>query len=215
MSLSELVSMLVPQKDVPQQTAMSSMANSSVGVGKDYVKSAVRSRFKSPALQAVLLASIDHETGGSFDPLQKQYGGGPGRGLIQMEGKMLKGYQDYLSKTKSKDSVDSQLNFIGDIMTSGKNYDIGAGNRNKLADAINTNDPMVVLDSFTNLVERPGKPMMESRRKALKKWIGNEVVVSPEKNMEMSDFEKAFASARKAGLKEFNYNGKKIKVEVK
>jgi hypothetical protein len=34
---------------------------------------------------AGIMANIDVETGGSFDPRQKQYSGGPGRGLFQME----------------------------------------------------------------------------------------------------------------------------------
>ena len=43
----------------------------------------------SPKESAAILGNIDVETDGSFDYLQKQYEGGPGRGLFQFEGLKL------------------------------------------------------------------------------------------------------------------------------
>lgn len=142
--------------------------------GRDYVVSAVQKRFENPALQAAILASIEHETGGSFSPYQKQYGGGAGRGLIQMEGDMLKGYQKYLKTAKTEDTADAQLDFLKNILESGANYDIGAGHRNKFREVVKTNNPKAILEAFTNRVERPGKPMMDARYKALNNYIPQE-----------------------------------------
>ena len=47
---------------------------------------------------AAMLGNIDVETGGSFDYLQKQYKGGPGRGLFQFEGLKLNAYNEWLTK---------------------------------------------------------------------------------------------------------------------
>lgn len=170
--LMDLVSLISPQDVIQKQSAMDDMAKMANKSGRDYVVFAVKNRFDNPALQAAILASIDHETGGSFDPYQKQYGGGPGRGLIQMEGMMLKGYQNYLKKIGVADSVDAQLDFLKNILESGNNYDIGAGHRQQMQKAIATGNPEIILQEFTNRVERPGKPMMDKRYKALKNWVG-------------------------------------------
>lgn len=218
MDLAGLVSVIEQNKANNPQSVMADMANSSVGVGRDYVYSAVRNRFKNPALQSAILASIEHETGGSFNPFQKQYGGGKGRGLIQMEGQMLDGYKKYLNTTKMPDGVDSQLDYLNNIMSNNKYYDIGSGHRQRLQEAINTNDPNVILKEFTNRVERPGKPLMDRRIEALNRW-SKIIGITPSEQIQQvdlqSDFDKAFAKARKEGLKVFEFNGKKYNTEVK
>src|SRR3989304_1967320 len=59
-----------------QASSLMDMAVHSTRNGKDYVVSAVKKRFANPAMQAAILGSIEHETGGSFDSSQKQSGGG-------------------------------------------------------------------------------------------------------------------------------------------
>lgn len=221
--LLDLIDTIIPKKIESQQSAMTDMANIVNKNGRDYVALAVKNRFDSPALQAAILASIEHETGGSFDYKQKQYGGGPGRGLIQMEGGMLDGYQNYLKKKGMSDSVDSQLDFLKDIIESGNNYDIGAGHRQKFQKAVMSGNPELILQEFTNRVERPGKPMMDSRYKALKNWVGNNVQNKSDQNQDKqlssenkrSRFNRAFADAKKSGKKIFEFEGEFYKVEMK
>jgi hypothetical protein len=137
----------------------------------DLVLNTLNKKFKSPALVSALMGNIEHETGGSFDYAQKQYGGGPGRGLIQMEGGMLDAYGGYLNKTKSADSAESQSDFLYNIMNNDTYYDIGAGHRKKMQEAIASGDPIAITTEFVNRVERPGKPMIDRRIEATKKWF--------------------------------------------
>ena len=50
-----------------------------------------------PEVTAALMGNIDVETGGSFDYLQQQDGGGPGQGLFQLEGSKKESYNNYLN----------------------------------------------------------------------------------------------------------------------
>lgn len=136
----------------------------------EQVLSVFQKEFQDPALVSALMGNADVETGGSFDHAQKQYGGGPGRGLFQMEGSMLKAYNGYMKKYGVEDSVETQAKFVKSILTSGNEYDIGAGNRKKVQLAISTGDPNVITEAFTNYVERPGVPHMDRRIKATQNW---------------------------------------------
>ena len=76
------------------------------------VKSILQSTFDSPAITSGILGNIDVETGGTYDFTQKQKTSkkdifGPGRGLFQMEGGMLKAYDAILAKTNFPDSAKS------------------------------------------------------------------------------------------------------------
>lgn len=132
------------------------------------------------AATAGIMANIDVETGGSFDPQQKQYSGGPGRGLFQMEsgtGK-LDEYQTWLKKTGRQDSDASQIQFFRDTI-----YDpsgvrdivgvdvVGFGNAEKLRDMFETDDPAKIAEAVSNLWERPSVPHMERRKEAAAKYM--------------------------------------------
>ena len=118
--------------------------------------------YPSPVISGIM-GNIGVETGGSYEPTQKQYGSGPGRGLFQMEGKMLKAYNKYLSKTKLPNTTETQVGFMHDILQSDRNYDIGAGNRGKIKHLFTQIDPAYVAEGFSNIVLRPGKPHMNRR----------------------------------------------------
>jgi hypothetical protein len=119
------------------------------------------------------MANIDVETGGSFDPRQKQYSGGPGRGLFQMEsgqGK-LDEYQTWLKKTGRQDSDASQIQFFRDTIydPSGVRDIVGVdvagfGNAEKLREVFETDDPAKIAEAVSNLWEKPGVPHMERRK---------------------------------------------------
>ena len=129
---------------------------------------------------AGIMANIDVETGGSFDPRQKQYSGGPGRGLFQMEsgaGK-LDEYQTWLKNTGRQDSDASQIQFFRDTI-----YDpsgvrdivgvdvVGFGNAEKLRNVLETDDPAKIAEAVSNLWERPSVPHMERRKEAAAKYM--------------------------------------------
>jgi hypothetical protein len=185
---------------------------------KQAVLQALQKRFSNPAVVAGIMGNIDHETGGTFDYAQRQKGG-PARGLIQMEGVMLNGYQKYLANNGKQDSVDSQLDFLNDAMTSGSTYDIGAGHRAKLQKAMLLNDPLRFSEEFVNRVERPGIPHMDRRQERTQYWadqIGGSKDVNNNKEYEKEvTFGDLFKTARKSGKKEFEYKGKKYTTEVK
>ena len=132
------------------------------------------------AAVAGIMGNIKVETGGSFDPQQKQYSGGPGRGLFQMEsgeGK-LDEYQTWLKKTGRTDSDASQIQFFRDTI-----YDpsgvkdivgvdvVGFGNAEKLRDVFETDDPAKIAEAVSNLWEKPGVPHMERRKEAAAEYM--------------------------------------------
>jgi len=129
---------------------------------------------------AGIMGNIEVETGGSFDPQQKQYSGGPGRGLFQMEsgeGK-LDEYQTWLKKTGRQDSDASQIQFFRDTIydPSGVKDIVGVdvagfGNAEKLREVFETDDPAKIAEAVSNLWEKPGVPHMERRKGAAAKYM--------------------------------------------
>ena len=129
---------------------------------------------------AGIMGNIEVETGGSFNPQQKQYSGGPGRGLFQMEsgaGK-LDEYQTWLKKTGRTDSDASQIQFFRDTIydPSGVKDIVGVdvagfGNAEKLRDVFETDDPAKIAEAVSNLWEKPGVPHMERRKEAAAKYM--------------------------------------------
>ena len=134
--------------------------------------------YNNNAITAIL-ANIDVETDSSFDYKQKQSGGGPGRGLIQMEtlenGRgMFDAYTGWLETNNLQDSVESQINYLHALIQgtdkSNPNAEgqpfLGAGNakkiRNSLMSDTNSIDKMTI--DFMTIVENPG---VEHRQKRL------------------------------------------------
>jgi len=129
----------------------------------------------SPTVSSALMGHIDVETGGTYKHDTNQVGG-EGYGLIQFSGGMKKGYQDYIENTDKQDSNESQIDFIDDVLKSGDNYDIGAGNRQKIQDASKRDDLSEITDILQNRFIKPGKPHTERRKESSESWmekIGN------------------------------------------
>jgi hypothetical protein len=78
-----------------------------------------------PQAVPAIMGNIDVETGGSFDYKQKQYKGGPGRGLFQMEKPMQKNYNKFLKDNELENSVDSQIFFLKNVLDNPEIHSLG------------------------------------------------------------------------------------------
>ena len=138
----------------------------------DQIANILMDRLGDPVVVAGIMGNIQHETGGSFDWAQKQYGGGPGRGLLQMEGDMLKAYQEYLKKNKVSDGAYSQIDFLESILKSKDDYQVGDGHLKQLKRTAMTGNPSAYALEFSKRVERPkeGKERNDLRQKYAKEW---------------------------------------------
>ena len=65
---------------------------------------------------AGITANIEVETGGTFDYKEKEKGKGTGEGLFQYTGSMKNSYKDYLKNKKQKDSIESQIDFMDEVV---------------------------------------------------------------------------------------------------
>jgi len=125
----------------------------------------------SPAVVAAIIGNIDVETGGSFDPGQKQYNNGKGRGIFQMESGMLEAYNKYIQDRKISNTAQAQINFMSNILSSGSIYDIGAGNRKKVKEAFDSGDVDRITKEFSNRVLRPGTPHLDRRLNSARSYM--------------------------------------------
>ncbi|MEA2037543.1 MAG: phage tail tip lysozyme, partial [Nanoarchaeota archaeon] len=139
---------------------------------KDTIFTSFRNKVGDLGASAIL-GNIDIETGGSYDYMQKQYGGGPGRGLVQMEGKMLDAYEKYIKDNSLENSITNQIDFIDSALKTDKLYDIGAGNRKTLSEAFASGDINKATDAFLDIFERPKDPesTRERRRKSASEFF--------------------------------------------
>jgi len=118
-----------------------------------------------------LLGNIAIETGGSFNPIQRQYGGGPGKGLIQMEVNTPR-YKHFINNVKNPNDLDEQYNYILDTIKnqSTDNSLINWGGYNRQDEFMK--DPNLPIEKstelLTNLYFRPGKPNISERQLAAK-----------------------------------------------
>lgn len=134
----------------------------------DYVASST----EDPYLTAAMLGNIDVETGGTYDYKQKQVGGGTGEGLFQFTyAPMKQAYSKFLKGTEQQDGAKSQVDFMNSIINSDDYYDIGAGNRKKLFDAVVAEDLDKITTVFSENVLRPGKAHLDRRIQSAKSWF--------------------------------------------
>jgi hypothetical protein len=146
--------------------------------GQDVYK-IVRTHFDNPAVAAAFMGNIAVETGESYDYQQKQYRGGPGRGLYQMGGGMLKAYNNHLKKNNIQDTAENQTAFIKQVTESADIYDIGAGNRQRLQGAFSSGDPEAITEAISNYLLRPGVPHMDRRKQNSSDWFKRNNLMPP------------------------------------
>ena len=134
----------------------------------EFVRNILSSRY-SPEVVAGMMGNIDVETGGTFDPMQKQTKG-PGRGLFQMEGKMLRAYNKYIDDNDLKNTAQSQLDFMSEILSNSNVYDIGAGHRKAMKKAFESGNVDTITSEFSKRVLRPGKPHLDRRLESARRF---------------------------------------------
>ena len=135
----------------------------------------------NPVARIVLTAEIDHETGGTFDPLKKQDEGGPGRGLLQFEKGMLRGYNRYIRDKNLLNSVDSQLDFIKGLLDKDpeitkKYHDIGGTNADIINAAFKSENPETAARIFQKRFLKMGRLRKTQREDALKRAIEDSLI---------------------------------------
>src|SRR4051812_13202747 len=108
---------------------------------------------------AAVVGNISVETGGSFDYQQRQYGGGPGYGLFQMEDGMRRAYKEFLDKNNASDSAANQLHFAYEEVNNGNQ--IGPGNARRIQRAFHGDDVEEATRVFCNLFENPSQDHIE------------------------------------------------------
>jgi len=142
------------------------------------VKVAVEEAFPTLAMQIAVLGHIGRETDGTYDYKIKQYGGGPGRGLLQLEDgkysngvdKHFRNYNRWLTKNKLEDSAKSQVFYLKDnIMGSQREYN-GFGNSKKIVESIKSNDPKLIAETLQERFFRSGKKLPQKTNDYMSFW---------------------------------------------
>lgn len=114
---------------------------------------------KDPAVLSAIYGNIGVETGESYDYLQKQYKGGPGRGLFQFDWHKPY-YAKFLKKYGKKDSPQSQIEYVHkNIYDEGsqENEDLGSGNAKAIREAFASGDRKLANDMFIEKFLKPKK----------------------------------------------------------
>jgi len=120
---------------------------------------------ENPYAITAMLGNIDVETGNSFDYLQKQGGGGPGRGLFQFDFHKPQ-YAKYLKRKGLEDSADSQVRYVHDAIYGDEQEFLGFGNAKKLRKLFaSSRDAVELSDGFQNIFLRPKKTKAHTDRR--------------------------------------------------
>jgi hypothetical protein len=170
--LASIMNSLAGNKPQPTE-GFEGLSNAVLKPDGDQIANILMDRIGDPVIVAGIMGNIQHETDGTFDASLKQYGGGPGRGLLQMEGEMLKAYQQYLKKNKLNDGPYSQVDFLESVLKSKDNYEVGDGHLIKLRQAARRGNPAEYALEFSKRVERPkeGKERNDLRQKYAQEWF--------------------------------------------
>tara|TARA_R110002167_G_scaffold366372_1_gene595521 strand:+ start:458 stop:4783 length:4326 start_codon:yes stop_codon:yes gene_type:complete len=112
-----------------------------------------------------IMATIDKETGGTYDWQQEETGEGRGEGkgygLFQLDpdGDHVKQYTKFLKRTTKKDSENSQIDYFLDTIKNKKSEGYisnGTGNGDVLEELFKTGTPEEITKQITERWERPG-----------------------------------------------------------
>tara|TARA_R110002110_G_scaffold405558_1_gene624819 strand:+ start:67 stop:876 length:810 start_codon:yes stop_codon:yes gene_type:complete len=151
---------------------------------------------------AAMLGNIDVETGGSFDYLQKQYKGGPGRGLFQFEGLKLNAYNEWLKANNKKNSAQSQIQYVKQSIKSPetlpksimnlpamKNAEsvsdiVGSGNAKNIRKIFKEGNVKEASDIFADKYEKPKSKSSYGKRRASAQNFYNQLTGAPEFEVE-------------------------------
>ena len=107
------------------------------------------------------------ESAYTYDPKQKQIGGGKGYGVFQFDFHN-KYYQDFLREEKLEDNIDSQVRYVYENIYGKKQKIIGSGNAKKLREIFASDDLEKITKGFQDIFLKPGKPHTDRRMKMAK-----------------------------------------------
>ena len=125
--------------------------------------SSAKSTFgENPVVLAALAGNASVESGGSFDPAQKQIGGGGGRGVYQFDFHR-KYYNKFLKDNNLNDDVNSQNKYVYENIYGDLKNIVGEGNAAKIREAFESGDPQEANEVFRTKFLRPGKPHADRR----------------------------------------------------
>ena len=118
----------------------------------------------NPVILSALSGNAAVESAYSFDPAQKQIGGGGGEGVYQFDFHKPY-YNKFLKDNNLKDTVDSQNQYVYENIYGSLQDVVGEGNAKAIREAFAGNDPQIANEVFMKRFLRPGKPHADRRAK--------------------------------------------------
>ena len=118
-----------------------------------------------PAVLAGLSGNAAVESAYSFDPAQKQIGGGKGYGVYQFDFHRPY-YNTFLKENNLKDDVDSQNKYVYENIYGDLQNIVGEGNAKALREAFESGDPQLINETFRTKFLKPKKEKAHTDRRA-------------------------------------------------
>ena len=118
-----------------------------------------------PAVLAGLSGNAAVESAYSFDPAQKQIGGGKGYGVYQFDFHRPY-YNTFLKENNLKDDVDSQNKYVYENIYGDLQNVVGEGNAKALREAFKSGDPQLINETFRTKFLKPKKEKAHADRRA-------------------------------------------------
>jgi len=127
-------------------------------------------QFPEKAIPAIM-ANIEVETGGTFNPQQKQLNAkNPAHGLFQFDKKgKYNDYKQWLGK--ERDNLYAQIDYFHDTIYGDKQKTIGKKVAERIRNSFETESPLDITKTLTNEWFRPGKPNLDKRINAASKYL--------------------------------------------
>ncbi len=118
-----------------------------------------------PAVLAGLTGNAAVESAYSFDPAQKQIGGGKGYGVYQFDFHRPY-YNKFLKDNNLKDDVDSQNKYVYENIYGDLQNIVGEGNAEALREAFESGDPQLINETFRTRFLKPNPEKAHTDRRA-------------------------------------------------
>lgn len=171
--MSPIDSEQVSMADQPANQLVSSIPRTNKSREKE-VEMILRNRGLNSEAVAGVMSNIDVETGGTFNYLQEQGGGGPGRGLFQLDpsGPLPAAYSTWKAVYELPDSPESQIDFMLETIYGKKDLQsvVGLGHASKLRKSFGSDNARGVSKEFMKRWENPGIPHKSKRLKSADKY---------------------------------------------
>lgn len=130
-----------------------------------YVDAARKYFGNDPAVLAGLTGNAAVESAYSFDPAQKQIGGGKGYGVYQFDFHRPY-YNTFLKENNLKDDVDSQNKYVYENIYGDLQNIVGEGNAKALREAFESGDAQLINETFRTKFLKPNPEKAHTDRRA-------------------------------------------------